>query len=264
MKYIILFIALTCSSTFAALPLTTNLLLNAGAEANSLTNWVPGGDSNPRVDNGTFDTSVMPRSGTNDFLGGTGAAGSLSQIVSLVGNQGITASAIDSGALLAYVSFWEQGLSQGTPSDDAYVSLIFMGATSNSLGIWASPEIDSHTSVWSNYSTYIPIPVNTRFIQYSMNFVRHSGNDLDGFVDDNVLSVASSIQAPRLNVTSATTNIVVSWPALYSDGFILLQATNLTATNWNPVSSFSTNINGTNRVLVSPALRNQFFRLHHP
>lgn len=264
MKLLFLLIALGCSSAFAAPLLTTNLLLNPGAEAGSITNWLPGGDSNPRVDNGTFDTGILPRTGTNDFLAGTGATGSLSQIVSLVGNQGITTTAIDTGALLAYVSFWEQGLSQGTPSDDAFVSLVFLGATSNSLATWASPEIDSHLQVWSNYSAYLPIPANTRFIQYNMNFVRHVGSDLDGFIDDNVLEVASSVQVPRLNIANANTNVLVSWPALYSDGFVLLQATNLTATNWSPVTGSLTNINGTNQISISPAVRNQFFRLYHP
>jgi hypothetical protein len=34
--------------------------------------------------NGTFDSGIKPRSGTNDFLAGTGATGSLSQTVALL------------------------------------------------------------------------------------------------------------------------------------------------------------------------------------
>ena len=114
MKFpVLLLAALCCHSVLAVSFVTTNLLLNPGGEANNLTDWVAGGNSGPRLDNGTFETAIMPHSGTNDFLAGTGSVGSLSQTVPLVGNQGIAAGAIDSGNLQAYVSFWEQGLNQG-------------------------------------------------------------------------------------------------------------------------------------------------------
>ncbi|HEY1489553.1 MAG TPA: hypothetical protein VGF90_00825 [Verrucomicrobiae bacterium] len=259
-----LLICFICCSTFAGPVATTNLLLNPGAESNSLANWLAGGDSGPRVDNGTFDSGIKPHSGTNDFLGGHGSVGTLTQIVPLVGNPGVTAVSIDSGTLLAYVSFWEQGLSQGTPSDDGYVNLIFMDATSNSISVWASPEIDSHSGAWSNYSAYLPIPAGTRFIQYTMNFVLHQGFDLDAFVDDNVLAVTDSIQKPALSVNASPTNTVVSWPTAYSDGFQLLQNTNLAGTNWTPVATPFQISNGLNRVTFSVPPPNQFFRLHHP
>jgi hypothetical protein len=258
---------LLLSGGFSALgtPLmTTNLLANPGGEANSLTNWVAGGNSGPRLDSGTFDSGIDPHSGTNDFLAGTGSVGTLSQTVPLLGSQGITATAIDTGTLQAYVSFWEQGLNQGTPSDDAYVSLVFMDAASNSLNTWASPEIDSHFLAWANYSNYLPIPTGTRLIQYTMNFVRHVGSDLDAFVDDNVLSVTVSAQVPRLSIAGSETNALVYWPALYSDGFMLQQNTNLSTTNWTQAGGSVTNINGTNQVSISPPVGNQFFRLYHP
>ena len=100
---------------------TSNLLANPGAETGNLTGWTVGGTSNPRVDNDTFDPSIHPHTGSYDFVGGTGASGTLSQTVQLVGPQGLTAAAIDTGALTANLSFWEQGLSQGSPSDDALV-----------------------------------------------------------------------------------------------------------------------------------------------
>ena len=208
---LVFLISLMCCSTFGNPVLTTNLLLNPGGEAGTLTNWIAGGVSNPRLDNGSFDTAIMPRSGTNDFLGGTGATGSLSQMVALVGNQNITAGAIDAGNLLAYVSIWEQGLSQGTPSDDAFVSLGFLNAVSNSISGWSSQEIDFHSGTWANFSAYVPIPAGTRFIQYTMNFVRHSGNDLDGFVDDNVLAVTDAILQPALKITVSGTSAIISW-----------------------------------------------------
>jgi hypothetical protein len=262
-RLVFLFCLICCSAV--AVPLTTtNLLLNPGGEAGSLTNWVAGGDSNPRLDNGAFDHGINPRSGTNDFLAGTGAIGSLSQMVPLVGNQGITSVAIDSGNLLAYLSFWEQGLNQGTPSDDVFVSLGFLDAVSNSISVWNSPEIDSHLGAWSNFSAYASIPVNTRFIQYTMNFVRHVGSDLDGFVDDNILSVSVAVQVPRLSISGSSTNAVLSWLTTYSDGFVLIQNTNLATTNWTVLGNPVTTLNGTNQVSVSPLLKGQFFRLYHP
>jgi len=234
------------------------------SEAGTLANWVSGGVSNPRIDTGTFDPGISPHSGTNDFLAGTGSDGSLSQTVALVGNQGITAGAIDVGNLQAYVSFWEQGLNQGTPSDDAYVSLAFLGATSNSISVWSSPEIDSHLGAWSNYSADIAIPAGTRFLQYTMNFVRHAGSDLDGFVDDNVLTVSSFTPQPRLSISGSTVSATLSWPAAGADGFVLQQSTNLALGNWTVVGNPVTTLNGTNQISISPLLNAQFFRLYLP
>ena len=258
------FISLVCCSTFAGPLVTTNLLLNPGGEDNNLVNWVVGGDSSPRLDNGTFDPGLKPHSGTNQFLGGRGAVGTLTQIVSLVGKPGVTTTTIDAGGLLAYVSFWEQGLGQGTsPNDDGYVSIAFLGATSNNISGWASPEVDS-PSVWTNYSSYVPIPAGTRFVQYTMNFIRHAGADLDAFMDDNLLAVTDFVSNPVLSITTSPTNVIVSWPAAYSSGFELQQNANLTVTNWTTVSASVQTVNGTNQVLLSTPPPREFFRLYHP
>ena len=168
----------------------TNLLLNPGAEAGTLANWTVGGVSSLRADNGAFDPGINPHLGAYDFAGGTGATGSLAQVVTLLGSQGLTAAMVDNGGAVAMISFWEQGLNSGTPSDDAYVRLAFWNSASNVIGGLTSPEIDSHGGAWSNYAAIVPVPAGTRYLQYVMNFVRHSGNDLDAFVDDNSLSVA--------------------------------------------------------------------------
>lgn len=257
-------ICLFCCSTLAGPVATTNLLLNPGGEDNSLVNWAVGGDAGPHLDSGTFDVNITPHSGTNQFVGGNGSVGTLRQIVPLVGNPGVTAVSIDSGALLAYVSFWEQGLSQADPSDDGYVNIVFLGATSNSVSGWSSPEIDSHFSVWSNYSAYLPIPAGTRFIQYTMNFIRHAGSDLDAFIDDNVLAVTDYIHQPVISVAASSTNAVFSWPTLYSDGFQLQQNTNVTVTNWTRVSTPFQITNGLNQVTNALSPPRQFFRLYHP
>ena len=74
-----------------------NLLINPGAEAGNLTGWTVGGNSNPGVDNGSFDPGINPHSGDFDFFGRTGSFGTLTHNVSLVGVPGITTSLIDAG-----------------------------------------------------------------------------------------------------------------------------------------------------------------------
>jgi hypothetical protein len=240
---------------------TTNLLLNPGAEAGSLTNWTAGGNSNPKVDNGTFDSGIIPHTGTNDFLAGTGSVGSLDQVVALVGNQGITAAAIDGGKMLAKVSFWEQGLNQALTSDDAYISLAFWNRASNVISTVITPEIDSHNLTWSNYSALYKIPAGTRYLQYTMNFVRHVGSDLDAFVDDNSLIVLDSGALPRLNIVLVGTYANVFWPTNFADGFTLQQNPNLATTNWVTSSYAISTVGGTNSITITPPTGNLFFRL---
>ena len=178
--------------------IATNLLINPGAETGSLAYWTAGGDSSVSVDSGTFDPGINPRTGNFDFKGGRGSFGSLAQVVSLVGQQGITAGSIDGGGLLAGLSFWEQGLFQpsGT-SDAAFVSLAFWDSASNVISTVSTPQVDSHDGTWVNYATNCPVPAGTRYLQYTMNFIRHTGSDLDSFLDDNSLVIYSIYSTPN-------------------------------------------------------------------
>ncbi|MCW3051944.1 MAG: metallophosphoesterase family protein [Chthonomonadales bacterium] len=169
--------------------ITTNLLTNPGAETGDLSGWTTGGTSNPSVDNGTFDSGINPHSGNFDFVGNSGESGTLTQTINLVGNQGLTAAGIDSGNGKALLSFWEQGLNQSDPSDDAQVRLTFLDGSSGTISFVETPELDSHDGTWKQYTNTYAIPVGTRTIRYGMEFVRHVGNDLDSFVDDNSLIV---------------------------------------------------------------------------
>lgn len=169
-----------------------NLLTNPGAETGDLTGWTIGGPGTPIVDNGTFDSGISPHSGTYDFTGRTGASDTLTQTVSLTGAEGLTAAQIDSGQGLAEISFWEQGLSQGTPSDNASVTVAFYDSSGANLGEFATPTIDSHSGDWQQYIGSAPVPVGSRSASYAMNFVRNSGSDLDAFVDDNSLALAAA------------------------------------------------------------------------
>jgi hypothetical protein len=188
---------------------TANLLYNPGAETGDLTGWTIGGDSNPFA--GSPDNSLgdgfSTHSGNNYFVGGTGSFGSLSQVVTLVGNQGITAAMLDKGNLLASVSFWEQGLNQGTTNDEANISLTFFNAANSVLRSVSTPVIDSLGNSWLNYTNQYPIPPFARAVRYTMNFYRNAGNDLDAFIDDNSLVVVEDLRAPTNDNFAEATQI---------------------------------------------------------
>ena len=171
---------------------TTNLLINPGAETGDISDWTSGMASTSSVDNGSFDKGLSPHSGNYDFFGHHEPLATLSQTISLIGNQGITASMIDGGNLFADVSFWEQGLAQGEPSDSGSILLTFLGTSNNIIGTTSTPIIDSHDKTWKNSSSQYSIPAGTRSIGYTMNFIRHQGSDNDAFVDDNSLIVTNS------------------------------------------------------------------------
>jgi hypothetical protein len=172
-----------------------NLLVNPGAETGTTSGWIVdsptfgGGTSNPGVDNGSFDPGINPLSGSYDFYGHTGPSGTLTQNVSLSGV--VTNAQIDSGLTTAAVSFWVQSLNQGNPSDSAGVSLYFLNSSNAIISSVTTPIIYSIGS-WENVTETYSIPVGTRSINYTMDFVRYVGSDLDAFVDDNSMVVSAS------------------------------------------------------------------------
>lgn len=252
--HLALLLSLTLGTVSASVT-TTNLLLNPGAEAGTTTNWVVGGLSNPAVDNGTFDSGINPHSGNYDFYGHTGAWGTLSQTVFLPGNQGITTEDIDAGFLSANVSFWEQGLSQGTPSDEAHIIISFLDGSTNLIQTNSTPFVDSHNQTWQNYSNTYAVPVGTRFITYTMYFLRNGGSDNDSFVDDNGLTI-TTIVAPKLSIAYVLNQAVVSWPPSLM-GWTLQTNNDLTSHLWRAYTGPVVN----NRVTNSPSAGTLFFRL---
>ncbi len=200
-SFVLMPLALTLACPVYAGPATSNLLSNPGAEAGSITGWTPGGNFTPSVDSGSFDPGINPLTGNFDFYGVSSASDSLTQNISLVGNQGITQAAIDSGLLSANVSFAEQGLNQGPSSDDAQIQLSFLDTNGEALSTFTTPEIDSHLGAWQAYNSSTLVPAGTRSINYSMLFIRHVGSDLDAFVDDNSLTLSSSAPVPEASTT---------------------------------------------------------------
>jgi hypothetical protein len=164
-----------------------NLLTNPGAETGSLNGWTPGGDASVRVDSGSFNPGINPFQGSFAFLGGNGAVGTLTQTVSIAGL----------GASVANVSFWEQGLNQGSPSDHGFVSLSFLDGSNTVLQHVDTPVVDSHLGAWQQYSGSFAIPAGTAKIAYTMNFVRSVGSDLDAYIDNNSLTV-SAVPEPSM------------------------------------------------------------------
>jgi hypothetical protein len=173
---------------------SSNLLVNPGAETGDLTGWSIGGPANAFVDAGTFDPGINPLSGNYDFVGGggshpTGPTGTLTQNVSLTG---FTTAAI------ANVSFAEQGLNQGPTSDNGYVSLQFLSSSNAVIGSASAPVIDSHGLQWEMWSGSFAIPDGTASINYTMNFTRNVGSDLDAFFDNNSLTVTAAVPEPEI------------------------------------------------------------------
>ena len=179
---------------------TSNLLSNPGAESGSIAGWTAGGDSHPGVDSGTFDTGINPHTGTYDFYGHTGALGTLSQNVSLL-TQGVTAAQIAAGSVMADVSFWEQGLNQGTPSDDGEVMLSFYDSMGGLISSVSSGEVDSHNGTWANSTSSYVVPLGAVSATYEMQLIRHDGSDNDSFIDDNSLILSTGTTATPPSVT---------------------------------------------------------------
>lgn len=215
-KYLLLSVCLGFApASLHADTLTSNLLINPGAEAGSIAGWTNG--LNPsddptdiaRVDSGTFDPGIKPRAGTYDFSGATGSMASLSQTVSLL-TQGVTTAQINAGLVTAYFNFSEQGLNQGTPSDDGQVQLFFLDSSSHVISSVSSGEVDSHSGFWATETYGDLVPVGTVAIDYEMDFIRHAGSDNDSFIDDNSLVLGTAPAAtPPVSTTPEPGSLIL-------------------------------------------------------
>ena len=122
----------------------------------------------------------------------------MTQNVSLTGIPGITDSQIDGGLISAEISFWEQGLNQGNPSDDGFVTLTFRNSANIEVGSFTSPEIDSFNLNWQEFTGSVAVPVGTRSIDYTMHFTRHVGFDLDALRQAHRSMEASNMRNKRV------------------------------------------------------------------
>jgi hypothetical protein len=176
----------------------TNLIANPGAElgtgndaGSTVTDWVVGGTSNPGRDNGSFDGFTPPQ-GSYSFYGGSGAEGTLSQLIDLNAT-GVSSTDTDAGKNTVQFTFEEQSLDQGTPSDEAEVIATFENASQAVLaGGYDSTAIYNIGSWKLITSPVLTLPDGTRFINYEMKFIRQQGTDLDSFIDANSTVVSTS------------------------------------------------------------------------
>jgi hypothetical protein len=181
-------LAIALASLLVSMSSHATLLTNPGAETGSLLGWTIGGVSNPRVDDGSFDPGIDPHSGSYMFSGNHGLWGSLTQNVLLPGF---------GQARQAAVSFWEQGLDQDIPSDDAYVSLTYRGKDGSVISTVSTATIDAHDGVWKQYQGIFDVPLSAWSVDYTMVFHRNFGLDLDSFIDDNSLTLVGAVEVPE-------------------------------------------------------------------
>jgi hypothetical protein len=176
-------LAVALASLMVSMTSHATLLTNGGAETGTLQGWTVGGVSNPRVDDGSFDPGIDPRSGSYMFSGYHGTWGSLTQNVLLPGFGQMRQVA---------VSFWEQGLDQDIPSDDAWVSLTYRTQGGSVISSVSTATIDAHDGVWKQYQGIFDVPQSAWSVDYTMVFHRNFGLDLDSFIDDNSLTLLST------------------------------------------------------------------------
>lgn len=193
----------------AQLTLNTELLTNPGAETGDLTGWIkiPASTAQPSVDDGSYDSGLNPLSGSWQFVGDTypaggGAFAGLEQSVDLSGLDNAVLAAIDAGAVLARVSYWEQSLYQGGTPDYARVTLTYRDAFGSALGSDATPAqahaSASFTAAWTRDLERFSLPAGTRSISYTMEFYlgANAGTYIDAFIDDNSLILVSAVPEP--------------------------------------------------------------------
>ena len=183
----LLALTLAVSPPPAVAETSPNLLINPGAETHSLAGWTSAGTSNPSVDNGTFDPGITPVEGSFDFYGGSGANGTLTQTITLNGFAP-TFEQIGIGQVSFNASFQEQSLNQGT-SDAAGVLVTVIQQSPIAPEPFSSGEVTS-TGGWDSQAIVAALDGFSTQIQYQMFFNRHSGNDLDAFIDANSLTLS--------------------------------------------------------------------------
>jgi hypothetical protein len=75
-----------------------------------------------------------------------------------------------------------------------------------------------------------------------------------------IVSASSTQPAPALNIRYSTTAVIVAWPSQFT-GFVLEHSADLGEGTWTTVANPTQVVGPENRVVVPPAIGNQFFRL---
>jgi uncharacterized repeat protein (TIGR03803 family) len=159
--------------------LTSNLLLNPGAESGTSGWWPPAPASE----------AVAPaHTGSFSFQGTAVPGAFITQGVDLTQVPGLSLALLDRAELAANYSFWFADLS---PGSGAYgqITLTFLDSNGIPLGEGLSaPLRDTGSLAWSNGMGAFPIPPGTRRINYTMDFITAVSVNT-GLIDDNLLTI---------------------------------------------------------------------------
>src|ERR1035437_1099977 len=193
--------------TISRRPLTSNLLLNPGAESGALTHWFARNGATPAapVNAATYFGPGDPNaahSGNYMFYGGSTPNAYVSQTVALSSVAGIALADVDAGLLTADYGFWYADKNGGTDGAEGRITLGFFDANLASLGQMSPSELRGTTSTypqsalpasvsvnWLYETGTFPIPPATRSIVYTMDFNGGSSANT-GVFDDNVLTIS--------------------------------------------------------------------------
>lgn len=61
----------------------------------------------------------------------------------------------------------------------------------SSFCAWTDHESDLHDGIWAQYQRVFAVPLDAMSVDYTMNFKRNFGRDLDAFIDDNALTLTT-------------------------------------------------------------------------
>ncbi len=159
-----------------------NLLINPGAESD-LTGWTPTIGISEVLTDGECD-GISPHTGDKYFaIGGVctdGAYAECEQLINLVSYS----DEIDAGNLQANFGAY---LSNWGGQDEPAMKLYFQDE--NSIVLDSTETISSLIADWTLYSEWVPIPVGTRIISFTLTGTRNAGADNDSYFDDLFLRV---------------------------------------------------------------------------
>lgn len=158
--------------------LITHAITNPGGESGNLSGWsADGGFPLP----GIRTSSPAPHSGGNYFYGGAVAQVRMKQTLNLI-SEGWTAAEIDDGSMKINAEWYQASYAS---DDKVGLNINYYDSGMTSLGATTvTPVTTAPSQTWLSKSLVGDVPVNTRYVEVVFVFVRSSGTNSDGYVDD--------------------------------------------------------------------------------
>jgi hypothetical protein len=145
---------------------------------------------------------------------------------------------------------WSRQLGQTNIND---LDLFLFNAANSNLVAWSTSRVDNVEHI------FVPQLAAGR---YDLQVLKNGGSNVVS--DAETYALAWAFVSPTLSIAKSATNAVLSWP-VYPAGLRLEAATNLASPVWStnnvPASAVT---NSVNRVILSAANAQQFFRLRQP